>query len=172
MKKILLCGYMGSGKTTVGRILSQKTGLDCLDLDSVIAQQAGLPISEIFAQKGEIFFRKKESETFTDLMASPDSFVLALGGGTPAYAQNHLLLKGPNISSFYLKASIETLYERLLHENEARPLVAGKSAEEIKELIAKHLFDRNYYYHQAGYVITVDDKSPETVAEELLSRLT
>lgn len=171
MQKILLCGYMGSGKTTVAQILAQKTKLQGVDLDAVIEKNGGLSISDIFNEKGEIFFRKLESETLLSILESDEAIVLALGGGTPAYGNNHLQLKNEGVVSFYLKGSIETLYQRLVGENATRPLVAGKTAEEIKELIAKQLFERNYYYHQATHTIAIDQKSPETIADEIMQLL-
>ncbi len=171
MKKVLLCGYMGCGKSTVGRILSSKLDLPSFDLDNLVEKKAGLPIPEIFSKKGEIYFRKLEHEVFAEMMSTQDSFILALGGGTPAYANNHLLLKGGNVQSFFLKASIDTLYDRLIHEKHGRPLLAEKSQEELKEHIAKHLFDRNYYYNQANKMIAVDGKSAEEVASEILEKL-
>ncbi|RZJ71711.1 shikimate kinase [Flavobacterium sp.] len=171
MKKVVLCGYMGCGKSTVGHILSAKIDLPSFDLDDLVEKKAGLSVSEIFSKKGEIYFRRLEHEVYMEMMSGKESFVLALGGGTPAYANNHLLLKGNNVQSFFLKASIDTLYDRLIHEKHGRPLLAEKSEEEMKEHIAKHLFDRNYYYNQANKVISVDGKSADEVASEILEKL-
>ncbi|NUY82674.1 shikimate kinase [Flavobacterium sp. MAH-1] len=171
MKKVLLCGYMGCGKSTVAQILSHKTDLPQFDLDDLIEKNEGMSIPEIFEKNGEVYFRKLEHRLFTQLMGSPDDFILALGGGTPAYANNHLLMNGEGVTSFFLRASIETLHDRLIDENENRPLVAGKASDELKEHIAKHLFDRNYYYNQATYTVVVDGKSAEQVADEILEKL-
>lgn len=171
MRKLLLCGYMGSGKSTVAKNLSQKLQMECLDLDHLIEQHAQMSVKEIFEKKGEVYFRKLEHQVFKETMNSPGSFVLALGGGTPAYANNHELLSGDDVTSFYLKASIDTLYQRLITEHEARPLIAGKSADEIKEIIAKHLFDRNFYYLQSNHVISIDQKSVEEITSAILQKL-
>ncbi len=93
--------------------------------------------------------------------------ILSLGGGTPCYANNHELLNGDGVVSFYLKASIETLYGRLLSVRDNRPLIAEQEEEEMKEYIAKHLFDRSYYYNQATHIVSVDGKSPEEVSAEI-----
>ncbi|RZJ64320.1 MAG: shikimate kinase [Flavobacterium sp.] len=172
MRKLLLCGYMGSGKSTVAKLLSQKLQTECFDLDDLIEEKAQMSIKEIFETKGEVFFRKLEHEVFRGKMQSEEGFILALGGGTPAYANNHLLLNGEGVKSFYLKASIDTIYERLIHEHHERPLIAGKAPDEIREIIAKHLFDRNYYYLQSSHVITIDAKSVEEIALEIIGKLT
>jgi len=172
MKKLILCGYMGSGKTTIGSILAKNVDLPFYDLDQLIEQQTNQSVLEIFKERGEIFFRKREHSIFSEMMRSNESFVLSLGGGTPAYANNHLLLNGSQVTSVYLKASINTLYDRLVIENEKRPLLAEKSAEEMKEIIAKHLFERNFYYLQSGFTISVDGKDTTTIVSEILQKLT
>lgn len=171
MKKVLLCGYMGCGKSTIAKILGQKMQLGAFDLDDLIETEAGLSIPEIFKSKGEVYFRKLEHRVFSEWMQNDKSFILALGGGTPAYANNHLLLNGENVVSFFLRASIDTLYDRLVSEHENRPLLTLAREEEMKENIAKHLFDRNFYYNQATYKVVVDAKSAEEVSEEILQKL-
>ena len=172
MKKVLLCGYMGSGKSTIGKNLADILGLPFLDLDAVIEQETQKTIPELFNEKGELYFRKIEHNTFTRLMESGANFVLSLGGGTPAYANNHLMLNKEGVVSFYLRTSIETLYNRLSVEHENRPLISGKSPSEMKELIAKNLFDRSFFYHQATHVIGADGKSVQELSEEIVRKLT
>jgi shikimate kinase len=171
MKKIVLIGYMSSGKSTIAKLLSEKLQMRSCDLDKLIEKEVGLSIENIFQQKGEVFFRKKEHEIFKIILSSDDALIVSTGGGTPCYANNHLLLNENEVVSVYLKASIDTLYERLLHEKEHRPLVAHKTREELKEFIAMHLFERSYYYNQATYTITTDNKTPEKITEELIGVL-
>ena len=166
MKKIILLGYMGCGKSTIAEKLSSLLQIPFVDLDKVIEAKANKTISQIFESFGEVYFRKLEHDVFVELLASPDKQIIGLGGGTPCYANNHELLKGEGITSIYLKASLITLFNRLVHNKSKRPIVANKSDEELQEFIAKHLFDRSYYYNQAEYKVTVDDKSiDETVAD-------
>ncbi|THD30942.1 shikimate kinase [uncultured Flavobacterium sp.] len=167
MIKIVLLGYMGSGKSTIAHLLSEKTQIEAFDLDGIIEERAGLSIKNIFEQKGEVFFRKLENQIFKELISSEKEMILSLGGGTPCYANNHELLNGDGVVSFYLKASIETLYGRLLSVRDNRPLIAEQEGEEMKEYIAKHLFDRSYYYNQATHIVSVDGKSPEEVSAEI-----
>lgn len=167
MKKIILLGYMGCGKSTIAKLLANKLNLPYLDLDEIIENRTNSSVNKLFSEKGELYFRKLEHEIFSELMKNPDSFVLSLGGGTPCYANNHELLKGENVFSIYLSGSIATLYGRLKNENENRPLIANKSEEEMKEFIAKNLFDRSYYYNQAQYKVTIDEKTVVEIVAEI-----
>jgi shikimate kinase len=171
MQKIILVGYMAVGKTTIANLLSEKIDFKAIDLDKIIENRAGLGIPEIFAQKGEIYFRKIEHELFKEVLNDNENLIISTGGGTPCYANNHLLLTGGNITSVYLKASLGLILERLESEKNERPLVANKSEEELKEFVAKHLFERSYFYNQAGHTISVDHKSPEEIAEEISALL-
>lgn len=172
MKKILLLGYMGSGKSLIGKMVAARLQIPFYDLDNLIEKHLQMTVSEIFQQKGEIYFRKIEHQIFKDLMANNETFVLGLGGGTPCYANNHLLLKGDGVTSVYLNASIQTLYNRLASETQHRPLLANLNAEDGKEFIAKHLFDRSYFYSQASLKIHVNDKSPQQITDEVIALLT
>lgn len=172
MKKIVLLGYMGSGKSIIGKLLSNRLCIPFYDLDFLIENRCQMTISEIFEKKGEIFFRKLEHELFQEYMEKNETFVLSLGGGTPCYANNHLLFSKFNVSSIYLNASIDTLYSRLNSERQNRPLIAHLKEEEFKEYIAKHLFDRSYFYNQALFKIKVNDKLPDAIVTEILNFLT
>ena len=171
MTKIVLLGYMGSGKSTIAQSLSEKTKIKVVDLDKIIENRTNLSIKTIFDTKGELYFRKLEHEIFKELMASDEKLIISLGGGTPCYANNHEMLKGENVASFYLKGSIETLYRRLISTKENRPLIAEQSEDDMKEYIAKHLFDRSFYYNQAMHKISIDDKSVEEVVNDIVDKL-
>ena len=167
MKKIILLGYMGCGKSTIAKSLATNVGLPYLDLDEIIEKRENSTVKKIFSEKGEIYFRKLEHNIFTELIKNQDSFILSLGGGTPCFANNHELLKGENVFSIYLNGSVATLYNRLRNANAERPLIANKSPEEMKEFIAKNLFDRSFYYNQAQYKINIDNKSVEVILAEI-----
>ena len=104
-------------------------------------------------------------------MRSPDELIIGLGGGTPCYANNHELLKGEDVVSIYLKASIETLFQRLAVNKSKRPLIADKSEGEMKEFIAIHLFERSFYYNQAQYKVVVDDKTIHQTVLDIMDLL-
>ena len=171
MQKIILVGYMAVGKSTIGKIVAEKMQMKWLDLDIIIEENANLSVAAIFQEKGEIYFRKQEHLELKKLIESADSLVISTGGGTPCYSNNHLFLNGDNVVSFYLSASIEELFERLKKNDGERPLVAHQSEEELKEFIAKNLFDRSYYYNQATFKINTDHKTPSAVAEEIMTLL-
>lgn len=172
MKKIILLGYMGSGKSTTAKLLAKKLQIPFIDLDDYLEEILGDTIPTLFKTKGELFFRKQEHLYFKQLMDSSDSFILSLGGGTPCYSNNHLFLKHKNTTSFYLKASIDTLVHRLKEEVSKRPILAQNKEEPLDTFIAKQLFDRSYFYFQASHIITVDNKTTEEVSEEIIHLLT
>ena len=166
MRKIILLGYMGCGKSTIANKLSKIIQIPFVDLDKIIEEKTNLTINQIFETQGEVYFRKLEHEVFVELLNSPDNMIIGLGGGTPCYANNHELLQREDVISIYLKASIETLFDRLVTNKSKRPLIADKSEDEMKEFIAKHLFDRSFYYNQAQHKVIVDHKTiDETVAD-------
>ena len=171
MKKIILLGYMGCGKSTIAEKLSSLLQIPFVDLDKVIETKANRTISQIFESFGEVYFRKLEHDVFVELVAAPENQIIGLGGGTPCYANNHELLQGDGITSIYLKASVTTLFNRLAHNKSKRPIVANKTEAELQEFIAKHLFDRSYYYNQAEYKVTVDGKSIDETVADIISIL-
>jgi shikimate kinase len=172
MKKIILLGYMGCGKSTIANKLSGKIQIPYVDLDEFIEKKTNLTINQIFENHGEIYFRKLEHTHFVELLNHPEEIIIGLGGGTPCYANNHELLKGDHVTSIYLKASIDTLYKRLVSNKAKRPLIADKNEEEMREFIAKHLFDRSFYYNHAQYKVNVDDKTIEETVNDILNLLT
>jgi shikimate kinase len=167
MAKIVLVGYMGSGKTTVGKLLSEKTEIPFFDLDEIIEKNTQKTISELFSEGGEIKFRKLEHETLHHFLNTQEQYVLSLGGGTPCYANNHKFLKTIGITSVYMKASITELVKRLQTVKASRPLIASLSDAEFEDFIAKHLFERSFFYHKAKHVVSVDDKTPEEIVLEI-----
>lgn len=104
--KIVLVGYMGSGKSTIGNLLSKNVRIPFYDLDEIIEMNEGMSVKKIFELKGEVYFRKIENLYFNKFVNENDNFILALGGGTPCYANNHEVLKRDDITSIYLKASV------------------------------------------------------------------
>ena len=166
MYKIILTGYMGSGKTTVGSALAQLLSIPFFDLDEQIEKETERSISEIFETKGAVWFRKKEHILLKELINNHHNFVLSLGGGTPCYANNHLVLKSEGILSFYLKANVSTLVERLSSEVEHRPLLNDLDTD-LASYIGQHLFERVPFYNYAKHTITTERKTTEMIIEEI-----
>jgi len=149
MKKVVLIGYMGSGKSIISKKLSQKLKISFVELDEEIEEISKMSIEKLFSNKGELYFRKLEHQLFLELLSRTEDLIISTGGGTPCYFNNHELLNGEGVVSIYLKASIDTLFKRLMYEKQKRPLIAHLEDNELKEFIAKHLFDRSFYYNQA-----------------------
>lgn len=169
--KVVLVGYMGSGKSSVGKLLGLQLGIPFYDLDAVIEDIEQLSISDLFEKKGELYFRKSENKILQQILHKDESFVLSLGGGTPCYYNNHELLLQDGIVSFYLKATSAKLVERLQVEKESRPLVASLNKDELLDFVNKHLFDRSYYYHQVNHVVAIDEKSVDQLVDEIVQQL-
>ncbi|MES2862932.1 MAG: shikimate kinase [Bacteroidota bacterium] len=169
--KIILVGYMASGKSTIGKLLSEALNVSFYDLDHLIEANLNLKVNEIFDQKGELFFRKKEREVLIDFLNTTDNYILALGGGTPCYYDNFELYQKKSIHSIYLKASVATLLERLQSQKATRPLVASLNEKELQDFVAKHLFERNYFYHQVETVISIDNKKESEIVSEIVTKL-
>lgn len=165
--KIVLVGYMGSGKSTIGKLLAGNLDYDFIDLDDYIASSENMEIPKIFESKGEIYFRKKEYEYLNEILNTKDNFVLSTGGGTPCYGENMnaILEVTPNV--FYLKVSIAGLINRLLSGKEHRPLIADIPNEELPEFVSKHLFERSYFYSQANHKLLCDENSKEELVLEI-----
>ncbi len=170
---IILLGYMGSGKSTLGRKLATALEYPFIDLDDYIEEKEQQPISEIFKTKGEIYFRKKEHEYLKALLKTSTKVVLALGGGTPCYANNMTLIQEqPNTTSFYLKASIKELVLRLMHERAKRPILSRiETEEDLTEFIGKHLFERTSFYNEADVVIDVNQTTEIAILDQVMSHL-
>lgn len=158
---------MGSGKSTIAKKLSEVINFQAFDLDEIIEKSQKKSIVELFSEHGEVRFRKLEHETLVGLFNDSSPFVLSLGGGTPCYANNHLLLLRDDVCSIYLKTSVDELYNRLIHETQKRPLLTSKNPDDLKEYIAKHLFERSFFYNQAKNSVSTDGKSVDEIVLEI-----
>ncbi len=166
--EIILLGYMGCGKSTIAKKLAHRLNLEMIDLDYYISDKENLSVLEIFKNKGEIYFRKIENETLKEVVTTKNNYVLALGGGTPCYANNMEIIK-EKVTSYYLKASIQTLNDRLLLEKSDRPLINSLKEDQLVEFIAKHLFERAPYYEQASHTIQIDSKDIDEIVAEIIA---
>ncbi|HET8809365.1 MAG TPA: shikimate kinase [Flavobacteriaceae bacterium] len=171
-QKIALCGYMGSGKTEVGKRLSEELKLDFVDLDQEISTHEKKSIPLIFQKKGEVYFRKIEHQLLQSLLLKDSAIVLSLGGGTPCYGNNLDLLKQSKVKLVYLKANLTTLTDRLFEQKNTRPLISHyHQKNDLEEFVRKHLFERSFFYLQSDLVVEVDGKSGENIVSEIISDL-
>lgn len=169
--RIVLLGYMASGKSSVGKKLAKSLVMNFIDLDDYIIEKEGMSISEIFEDKGEIYFRKIEHQYLKEILEKDEKFILSLGGGTPCYANNMDLINRSNTISIYLQGSVSTMVKRLIKKKAKRPLIASLGDNKIPEFVAKHLFERRFFYEQAKMIIKIDDKKKGEVAKELITLL-
>lgn len=162
MKNIVLVGFMGSGKTTVGKLISQQTGMPLLDMDALIEERAGKSINAIFAEDGEARFRAYERELAAEL-AQTEGNIISTGGG--------IVLNPDNLADFEktglvvcLLADAETVLERVKHDS-TRPLLAGDKEQKIIELLES----RKPLYEAIPHRIDTSGRpSPEPTAREII----
>ena len=173
-KKIILLGYMGSGKTSVGNLLNKKINYEFSDLDKFIENKNKLSITSIFKTKGEIYFRNEERNALEELINDDTPMIISLGGGTPCYHNTMEYLNSfDQVKTFYLKTGTISLTKRLKSEKNIRPLISHlKNSKEIEEFVGKHLFERNVFYSKSDFKINTDGKSIEEITSELQSLLT
>jgi shikimate kinase len=164
--RIALIGYMGSGKSKLGRKLARKLDYLFLDLDGIIEVQNAQSIPDIIKEKGEIFFRKLERKTLHEVLEKyrGEQYVLALGGGTPCYYDNMEVVNNSCLS-VYLYGAAGMLAARLLANRGERPLIAHVADADLPEFVAKHLFERQYFYGMAHLQMPINNATPENLIQ-------
>lgn len=167
MTRIILIGYMGAGKTTVGKALAKDLGLMFYDLDWYIESRMRKTVAQIFAERGEEGFRQIERNMLHEV-AEFEDVIISCGGGTPCFFDNmeYLNQQGDTV---YLQASPETLAAHLKMGKGVRPLLVGKTDEELRQYIVDSLEKRNPFYTKARHIIDIDvmdsfDKIDDTVS--------
>ncbi len=164
-KNIFLTGFMGAGKSTIGRILARELGWRYCDADKVIETRAGKPVSDIFSEHGEEYFRDAESETLLSL-AGKTKQVIATGGGAVMREENREAMKNGGVT-VYLKAPMSVIWERVKH-SKTRPLL---KTENPREAASELLEKRSPFYETADVIIDAGELSPEEAAAEIMKRL-
>lgn len=154
MKSIILTGYMCAGKTTVGRALAKELGLSFYDLDWYIEERFHTKVAKIFAEEGEERFRDMERRMLHEA-AEFEDIVLACGGGTPCFFDNIDYMNRTG-ETFYLKASPETIVQHLALSRGERPLLKGKSPDELRDFVARQLEEREPFYSKASHIVDVN----------------
>jgi shikimate kinase len=158
---------MTSGKSTIGKMIQDRIGLKWIDLDQEIEKTEKKSINQIFQEKGEIYFRKKEREVLLELLKINNQ-IISVGGGTPCY-YNNIDEINQSALSFYLRASVSVLTQRIKEFGATRPLVKDRTDNELKEFVAKHLFERNLFYEKAKFIVDTDHKFFEEITQEIIT---
>ena len=161
--RIYLIGYMGCGKSTLGKKLSKHLGLQFIDMDHYIEKRNCRTVPQLFEEYGEEIFRQRERKALEELSEFTD-VVIATGGGAPCFFDNISLMNRTG-KTIYLNIPPKILASRLLKSKTERPLIKGKSREELIEFIDETLHKRNEFYKQANYEITRPDVDLDEVAE-------
>jgi len=163
MKNIYLVGFMGSGKSTVGKILAEKLNMNFIDIDKLIEEKEGMKIKDIFEQKGESYFRELERKQI-EAIVNQEGVIVSTGGGLGANLDNMNLMK-KNGDVIWLDVSLNTVLDRLKNDQD-RPLLK-QPTEKIKQLFE----ERKNIYRLANIRINADKKTPSQIVEEILTKI-
>jgi shikimate kinase len=163
--KLFLLGYMGSGKTTIGKSLAGKLSCSFSDLDEEIEKGEGMTVREIFSKRGEEEFRKLERDYLLKF-SSVQKTVVAAGGGTPCFL-NNMDWMNKNGMTVYLKVSPDTLFGRLRREKESRPLIKDLTDAEMKKYIYDKVEERKKYYSRSHLIVECDNKNKSEIIKEI-----
>ena len=167
--KVYLVGYMGSGKSTIGRLLAEQLKLDFIDFDRFIEQEEGKTIAHIFDSTGEDKFRELEHSYLKKILPTENA-IISLGGGTPCFHNNMDLITGNGIS-VYLEMDVDTLVQRLSKARNKRPLIRGLNETELKLFIEANLEKRRPLYQKSAYTIQGQDRSPDEIVAAIVKLL-
>lgn len=169
MKRIYLIGYMGAGKTTVGKALEKRTGLSFIDLDYYIEGRYRKTVSQLFAEKGEETFREIERRMLHEVSMFED-VLISTGGGTPCFFDNMAYMNSCG-TTIYLQVPVSELAKRLELCKHTRPVLAGRSGEALEAFIAESLARRDTYYKQATVVFDASVMLTEGDVSDIASAL-
>lgn len=167
--KIFLLGYMGSGKSTVGKKLAEKLKLNFIDFDDYVESASGKSIPEIFEKDGEEKFRVMEQKYLLEIIKK-DNSVISLGGGTPCF-HNNIELINKNGISVYIEMTADALAKRLIKAKGKRPLILGMNEVDLKFFIEANMEKRLPYYSRAKHTVKSENQSAEELAEKLIQML-
>ena len=167
--RIIILGYMGAGKTTLGHALSKVLDMPFYDLDWYIESRMRKTVSQIFEERGEEGFRTIERNMLHEV-AEFENVIISCGGGTPCFFDNmeYMNQQGETV---YLLATPEILYQHLQMGKKERPLLKGKSEEELKMFMQTQLNDRNVYYNQAKHIFSVELMDTRDIIQFIAERL-
>ena len=165
---LILLGYMGCGKSELGKKISISRSISFIDLDHFIEEKEKSSISSIFRKHGELYFRKKERFYLEMLFESDNDALISLGGGAPCYFDNMDFINSfENKTTVYLKTSPKELTRRLFDQRSQRPMISHlETSDALLEFISKHLFERTFYYLKSDKHLVTDGKTTDQLVEE------
>ncbi|MBQ5874717.1 MAG: shikimate kinase [Alistipes sp.] len=169
--KLFLIGYMGCGKSTLGKRLAKRANFEFVDMDSLIEQREGAPVANIFHYAGEEYFRKTERAIIEELGDAEGDYVISTGGGVPAWGDN---MERMNVigNTVYLRHTAQQIASRLSpHGRQKRPKLRGLNDEELVEFMTKNMAEREPFYSKATHIIECSSYSDEEIIEIILSKL-
>ena len=169
MNKIFLVGYMGCGKSTIGRLLAKRLQWSFVDMDAYIENRHHKTINELFAERGEEVFRRLERSALEEISCF-DLAVISTGGGAPCFFDNIDLMNQSGIC-IYIAMTPEALSRRLAANTQNRPLLRNKKEDELQLFIRTQLAQRQPFYDKAIYKVNNDEKKPQDTAEEIFNLL-
>lgn len=169
MKRIFLVGYMGAGKTTIGKVLSKMVGLTFIDLDYYIEGRFRKTVSQLFAERGEEGFRTIERNMLHEV-AEFEDVLISTGGGTPCFFDNMAFMRQQG-TTIYLQVSVGELANRLELCKQTRPVLKNRSGEELKAFVQESLASRSPFYEQAQITFNTDRLITEVDAKELSTQI-
>ncbi len=167
MKHIILIGFMGAGKTTVGKKLAKKLGVKFVDTDHLIEVRTGKKISDIFQEQGEAYFRSLETQALRDLSKETEQMVVAVGGGLPMQPENRPLLKELG-TVIFLEAGVDALMRRLKNDTVRPKLQGGDLRERISTLMAER---KETYLQVADLRISTENKGFHGILKEIEEKI-
>lgn len=163
--KVFLIGFMGSGKSVLGRKLANALKHDYYDLDKYIEQKYKMSVNSLFFQFDENIFRNLETKSLEEI-SSKKSFICSLGGGTPCFNSNLKIIKNSG-TSIYLKLDAKTLTNRLINSKTKRPLITNLNEEELLYKVEKMLKERESFYSQADIIV----EALNIKADDIINRI-
>lgn len=166
--RIYLIGFKNCGKTTTGKKLANKLNLQFLDLDDLIEQNDGRTVPEIYSNDGEEIFRNKEKSALHQTIEM-DDIVVATGGGAPRFYNNMELMKQNGIT-VYLRLDEDTLVGRLKVAAQNRPIVKGKTKEQIREYVKDLFTNHEHIYMNAEYVVDSKNLTPDELVAQIIKK--
>ncbi|UKI39253.1 MAG: shikimate kinase [Alistipes putredinis] len=168
---VFLIGYMGCGKSSLGRRIAARVGYEFIDMDKIIEQKCSASVSEIFATRGEKWFREMERRTLEELAGLTADTIVATGGGVPCFSDNMQLMNSMG-KTVYLKMSPQKIVGRISPAGrQKRPIIRGMDDEQLLDFISRNLPAREPYYESSSLIVDCDTLSDAAIMEHIIHEI-